>query len=37
MTSSDRKVVHDVLNDESGVSSRSVGEDPDRRIIVDPA
>lgn len=37
MTSSDRKVVHDVLNEESGVSSRSVGEDPDRRIIVDPA
>ncbi len=36
MTSSDRKVVHDVLNDEDGVSSRSVGEDPDRRIIVDP-
>ncbi len=37
MTSSDRKVVHDVLNDEDGVSSRSVGEDPDRRIIVDPS
>ena len=36
MSSSDRKVVHDVLNDEEGVSSRSVGEDPDRRIIVDP-
>lgn len=37
MTSSDRKVVHDVLNDESGVASRSVGEDPGRRIIVEPA
>ena len=37
MSSSDRKVVHDVLNDEAGVSSRSVGEDPDRRIIVEPA
>ncbi len=36
MSSSDRKVVHDILNDEEGVSSRSVGEDPDRRIIVDP-
>lgn len=36
MNSSDRKVVHDALNDEDGVSSRSVGEDPDRRIIVDP-
>lgn len=37
MSSSDRKVVHDALNDEDGVSSRSVGEDPDRRIIVDPS
>jgi spoIIIJ-associated protein len=36
MTSADRKVVHDVLNEESGVASRSVGEDPDRRIIVEP-
>jgi spoIIIJ-associated protein len=37
MTSADRKVIHDVLTDEAGVSSRSVGEDPDRRIIVEPA
>lgn len=37
MTSADRKVVHDVLNEEAGVTSRSVGEDPDRRIIVEPA
>jgi spoIIIJ-associated protein len=37
MTSADRKVVHDVLNDETGVTSRSVGVDPDRRIIVEPA
>lgn len=37
MTSSDRKVVHDVLNDEEGVTTRSVGEDPDRRIVVEPA
>jgi spoIIIJ-associated protein len=37
MTSSDRKVIHDVLNEESGVASRSVGEDPNRRIIVEPA
>ena len=36
MSSSDRKVVHDVLNDEDGVSSRSVGEDQDRRIVVEP-
>ena len=37
MTSSDRKVIHDVLNEEEGVASRSVGEDPARRIIVEPA
>ena len=37
MTSSDRKVIHDVLNEEDGVASRSVGEDPTRRIIVEPA
>jgi spoIIIJ-associated protein len=37
MTSSDRKVIHDVLNEETGVASRSVGEDPNRRIIVEPA
>jgi spoIIIJ-associated protein len=37
MASSDRKVIHDVLNDEAGVASRSVGEDPDRRIVVEPA
>ncbi len=37
MASADRKVVHDALNDEPGVASRSVGDDPDRRIIVEPA
>ena len=37
MTSADRKVIHDVLNEIDGVTTRSVGEDPDRRIIVDPA
>jgi spoIIIJ-associated protein len=37
MTSSDRKVIHDVLNEEAGVASRSIGEDPNRRIIVEPA
>lgn len=37
MTSADRKVVHDVLNDEDGVTSRSEGDDPQRRIIVEPA
>jgi spoIIIJ-associated protein len=37
MSSADRKVIHDVLNEEPGVSSRSEGEDPDRRIVVVPA
>jgi spoIIIJ-associated protein len=37
MTSSDRKVIHDVLNEEAGVESRSEGEDPNRRIVVVPA
>lgn len=36
MTSADRKVVHDALNDEDGVSSRSEGDDPNRRIVVVP-
>lgn len=36
MTSADRKVVHDALNDQDGVASRSVGDEPDRRIIVEP-
>lgn len=36
MTSADRKIVHDALNDEEGVGSRSEGNDPDRRIIVEP-
>jgi predicted RNA-binding protein Jag len=30
-------VIHDVLNQIDGVTTRSVGEDPDRRIIVEPA
>ena len=37
MMSLDRKVIHDVLNDEDGVTSRSEGEDPERRIVVVPA
>ena len=37
MTSADRKVIHDVLNDEDGVQSRSEGDDPNRRIVVEPA
>ena len=37
MTSADRKVIHDALNDEDGVASSSSGEDPYRRVIVEPA
>ncbi len=36
MTSADRKVIHDALNEEAGVSSRSEGDDPNRRIVVVP-
>ncbi|MFT4656329.1 MAG: spoIIIJ-associated protein [Candidatus Aldehydirespiratoraceae bacterium] len=37
MTSADRKVIHDALNEEDGVASRSEGDDPNRRIVVVPA
>jgi spoIIIJ-associated protein len=36
MTSADRKVIHDALNEEDGVSSQSEGDDPNRRIVVVP-
>lgn len=37
MSSADRKVIHDALNAEEGVASRSEGEDPNRRVVVEPA
>lgn len=37
MSSADRKVVHDALNVEDGVTSRSEGDDPNRRIVVVPS
>lgn len=37
MASPDRKVIHDVLSGEDGVTTRSQGEDPNRRVIVSPA
>ena len=37
MPSADRKVIHDALAELDGVSSRSEGEDPDRRIVVAPS
>lgn len=36
MSSADRKVVHDVLNAEPGVGSRSEGDEPYRKVIVVP-
>ncbi len=36
MSPPDRKVVHDALNDVEGVSTRSAGADPRRRVIVVP-
>jgi spoIIIJ-associated protein len=36
MSAADRKVVHDTLNDEPGVSTRSAGTDPRRYVIVVP-
>lgn len=37
MTSADRKVVHDTLAEIEGVTTRSEGEEPRRRVVVEPA
>jgi spoIIIJ-associated protein len=37
MPSADRKVLHDVLSGIEGVTSRSEGEDPNRRVVVSPS
>jgi spoIIIJ-associated protein len=37
MPSSDRKVIHEALLEVDGVATRSEGDDPNRRVIVDPA
>lgn len=36
MNASDRKVVHDVVNELDGVSTLSEGVEPDRRVIIQP-
>jgi spoIIIJ-associated protein len=36
MPSADRKIIHDVLTDIDGVTSRSEGDDPNRRVVVVP-
>lgn len=37
MNSADRKIVHDTLVEVEGVSTRSEGDDPRRRVVVEPA
>lgn len=37
MSSADRKTVHDAITEVEGVSSRSEGDDPDRRVVITPA
>ena len=37
MSSADRKIVHDTLVEYEGVNTRSEGEDPRRRVVVEPA
>ncbi|MFV0256836.1 MAG: RNA-binding cell elongation regulator Jag/EloR [Acidimicrobiales bacterium] len=36
MNSADRKVVHDALNEVTGVETRSAGEEPHRRVVIVP-
>ena len=36
MGSSDRKVVHDAVNEIEGVVTRSEGEEPNRRVVIEP-
>lgn len=37
MNSADRKIVHDTLMEVEGVNTRSEGDDPRRRVVVEPA
>ena len=37
MNSADRKIVHDTLSDFDGISTRSEGEDQQRRVVIAPA
>lgn len=37
MSSADRKIVHDAINEIDGVTSRSDGDDPNRRVVISPA
>lgn len=37
MSPRERKIIHDALKDVSGVTSKSEGEDPQRRVVISPA
>lgn len=37
MQAADRKVVHDTINSIEGVATASEGEEPHRRVVIDPA
>jgi spoIIIJ-associated protein len=37
MTAFERKIVHDVIADIPGAQSNSIGEEPNRRVVVRPA
>ena len=37
MSAADRKVVHDALSEVEGISTRSEGDDPYRRVVITPA
>jgi spoIIIJ-associated protein len=37
MSSADRKIVHDALSEFEGISTRSEGDDPYRRVVITPA
>lgn len=37
MSSADRKIIHDTLADVEGISTRSEGDDPFRRVVITPA
>ncbi|MEO5898913.1 MAG: RNA-binding cell elongation regulator Jag/EloR [Ilumatobacteraceae bacterium] len=37
MSSADRKIIHEALADHEGVTTRSEGDDPTRRVIIDPS
>jgi spoIIIJ-associated protein len=37
MSSADRKVIHDTLAEVDGISTRSEGDDPYRRVVITPA